>query len=46
MVGELDSVYRLDHVATATQKTILRAFGINADHVKYRAAYIGEELRK
>lgn len=46
MVRQLDGIYRLDHAVTAKQKTILRAFGINADHVKYKAACIGEELKR
>lgn len=46
MVRQLDGIYRLDHAVTATQKTILKSFGINAEHVKYRAAYISEELKK
>ena len=46
MVRQLDDVYRLDHAVTAKQKTILEAFGINADHVKYRAACISEELKR
>lgn len=45
MVRHLDSVYRLDHAVTATQKTILKAFGISAGQVKYRANYISEELK-
>lgn len=40
MVRQLDGVYRLDHAVTATQKIILKAFGINAERVKYKAAYI------
>lgn len=46
MVRQLDGVYRLDHAVTATQKTILKAFGINAENIKYKAAYISEELKK
>ena len=46
MFRQLDGVYRLDHAVTATQKTILKAFGINADQVKYRANYISEELKQ
>lgn len=46
MVRQLDGIYRLDHAVTAKQKTILCAFGINADHVKYKAACIGEELKR
>ena len=46
MVRQLDGVYRLDHAVTATQKTILKAFGLNAEDVRYRAGYISEELKK
>lgn len=46
MVRQLDDVYRLDHAVTAKQKTILEAFGINADHVKYKAVCISEELKR
>lgn len=46
MVRQLDGVYRLDHAVTAKQKTILEAFGIGADHIKYRAACISEELKR
>ncbi|MGN0353418.1 MAG: transposase [Roseburia sp.] len=46
MVRQLDGVYRLDHAVTAKQKTILEAFGIGADQVKYRAACISEELKR
>lgn len=42
MARQLDSVYRLDHAVTATQKTILKAFGLTDANVKYRA----EEIRK
>ena len=45
MVRQLDNIYRLDHAVTATQKTILNAFGIKNENVKYRAAYISEELK-
>ena len=46
MVRQPDSIYRLDHAVTATQKTILKAFNISAKSVKHRAKYISEELRK
>ena len=46
MVRQLDDVYRLDHAVTAKQKTILEAFGISAEHVKYKAANISEELKR
>lgn len=44
--GTAVGVYRHDHAVTAKQKTILSAFGINADHVKYKAACIREELKR
>ena len=34
MVRQLDNVYRLDHAVTANQKTILNAFGLDANHIK------------
>ena len=36
--------YRLDHAITATQKTILGAFGIDEDSARARALSIGKEL--
>lgn len=36
--------YKLDHAITATQKTILGAFGINEADAKARALAIGKEL--
>ena len=46
MVRQLDDVYRLDHAVTAKQKTILEAFNISTEHVKYKAANISEELKR
>ena len=37
MVRQMDNVYRLDHAVTATQKTILKAFGIDEEYVKLLA---------
>ena len=45
MVRQLDNVYRLDHAITATQKTILKAFGLDAAYIKYRATEISNELK-
>lgn len=45
MVRQLDNVYRLDHAVTAIQKTILKAFGLDAAYIKYRATEIGQQLR-
>ena len=42
MARQLDGRYRLDHAITATQKVILKAFGLSDTNVKYRA----EEIRK
>lgn len=36
--------YKLDHAITATQKTILGAFGIDEDSARARALFIGKEL--
>lgn len=41
MIRQLDGVYRLDHAVTATQKTILDAFGLNEGNVRYQAKEIG-----
>ena len=42
MVRLTDNKYRLDHAVTATQKTILKAFGMDAPLIKYYA----EEISK
>jgi len=46
MVRQLDNVYRLDHAVTATQKAILKAFGLDAAYIKYKTAEISSELKK
>ena len=45
MIRQLDGVYRLDHAVTATQKTILDAFGLDEANVRYRAKEIGKALK-
>ena len=45
MVRGVDRIYRMDHAITATQKTILGAFGINVPYVKDRVNRISEQLR-
>lgn len=45
MTRQLDKVYRLDHAVTKTQKVILSAFGMDWNHVKYRAENISEILK-
>ena len=42
---QLDKVYRLDHAVTKTQKVILSAFGMDWNHVKYRAENISKILK-
>ena len=46
MVRLTDNKYRLDHAVTATQKTILKAFGIDTALVKYYAEEISMVLRE
>lgn len=46
MVRLTDNKYRLDHAVTATQKTILKAFGMDADMIKYYAAEISKILKE
>lgn len=45
MIRHLDGVYRLDHAVTATQKTILDAFGLNEGNVRYQAKEIEKILQ-
>lgn len=44
MSRQLDGVYRLDHAVTATQKTILKAFGLSDANIRYRAEEISKIL--
>jgi transposase len=46
MTRQLDNVYRLDHAITATQKTILKAFGMDAGYIKYRASEISNQINE
>ena len=46
MVRGYDKVYRLDHAVTATQKTILSAFGISEEYVKQEAERISMKLKE
>jgi len=45
MVRLTDNKYRLDHAVTATQKTILKAFGMDVQLVKYYAEEISRILK-
>ena len=44
MARQLDGIYRLDHAITATQKAILKAFGLTEDFVKEKAKEISLKL--
>ena len=44
LIRQLGGNYKLDHAITATQKTILGAFGIDEDSARARALSIGKEL--
>lgn len=46
MVRQPDGIYRLDHAVTATQKIILKSFGIDARSIPNKAKYISDELSK
>jgi transposase len=45
MVKGFDRIYRIDHAVTKTQKTILKAFGMDEMTVKERAKRISEQLK-
>jgi hypothetical protein len=45
MVRQMDNVYRLDHAISATQKTILKAFGVDKDYIKSRAMRLSDQLK-
>lgn len=44
MIRGMDKIYRMDHAITATQKTILGAFGINVSYIKKQVNRISEQL--
>ena len=44
LIRQPDGVYRLDHAVTANQKTVLKAFGMDAAYVKKRASEISDRL--
>lgn len=45
MVRMTDNQYRMDHAVTATQKTILKSFGMDSNLIKYYAKEIGKILK-
>ena len=46
MTRQTDNIYRLDHAVTANQKVILKAFGLDANSIKYFASELSKELKK
>lgn len=44
MIRQADGIYRLDRALTATQKTILKAFDIDANYIKRKAQEISNQL--
>lgn len=46
MVRQLDGKYRLDHAITATQKTILGAFGMSSSYIKNKSIELSETISK
>ena len=44
LVRQTDKKYRMDHAVTATQKTILNAFNMDADFVRRRADELSKML--
>ena len=45
MIRGMDKIYRMDNAITATQPTILGAFGINVSYIKKQVNRISEQLR-
>ncbi|SFP39153.1 hypothetical protein SAMN04487928_101213 [Butyrivibrio proteoclasticus] len=46
MIKSSDNTYRIDHAVSATQKAILKAFGMNAADIKILGRALGEDLKK
>ena len=42
----ITDIYRLDHAVTANQKVILKAFGLDANSIKYFASELSKELKE
>lgn len=45
MIRHMDNIYRLDHAVTATQKTILKAFGVDENYIQARSERISDQLK-
>lgn len=46
MVRLTDNIYHQDHAVTKTQKTILKAFNMDADYIGYRIEKLQQELKR
>jgi transposase len=46
MIRQMDGIYRLDHAVTKRQKNILKAFGLEANHVREKAVDLGKTLAR
>ena len=46
MLKGADNEYNLDYAITATQKTILNAFGMTADNIHRQASVLGSDLKR
>lgn len=46
MIRQVDGNYRMDHAVTATQKKILKAFGMNERNIREEAIEINKQLQK
>jgi transposase len=44
LARQFDGIYRLDHAVTATQKDILKAFGLDVEYVRDKASALGKKL--
>ena len=45
MIKSSDNTYRIDHAVSATQKAILKAFGMNVADIKTLGRALGEDLK-
>jgi hypothetical protein len=46
MIRQMDGIYRLDHAVTARQKNLLKAFGLDANHVREKSVDLAKTLVK
>jgi transketolase len=46
MIKSPDGEYRLNYAVSATQKAILKAFGMTSDNIKKQAKELGTDLKQ